>query len=66
MLCDFCQAPTSEEDVQKGLAVTVLGRHYCARCKDLAIQRSRSKDSRPDFVTPHPRPLDGADDRKKD
>ena len=56
--CDFCDAMIDPEDFETGKAVTLLKKHYCARCMAAAVKRSKKQAApSPAFQTPPPRPL---------
>lgn len=47
LYCDLCRARILESDFEKGSAVTVLNRSYCAGCRDTVI-REASVEEVPD------------------
>ncbi len=56
MVCDVCGGPIDPVDFDKGRAVMVLKRRYCSKCMTDAIQKSRTPDAPPQFITPKPKP----------
>ena len=52
--CDFCAVAIAPTDFERGQAVRLMGRSYCKRCLDHAIEKSRNPDARPDLTTPWP------------
>jgi len=56
--CDFCEAMIGPEDFERGKAVILLRKHYCAKCMSSAVKRSKRKQAAPSpaFLTPPPRP----------
>lgn len=57
--CSFCFEIIPPEDFERGKAVTLLKKHYCAKCMAAAVARSKQKGSSPSstFQTPTPGPV---------
>ncbi|HLF94018.1 MAG TPA: hypothetical protein VJB14_11210 [Planctomycetota bacterium] len=52
--CDFCRKTIPFSDFEAGRAVVLLKKNYCRACMADAIQRSKTLDIMPEFVTPRP------------
>jgi len=52
--CDFCRKTIPVSDFEAGRAVVLLKKNYCSGCMIDAIQRSKTLDIMPEFVTPRP------------
>lgn len=59
--CDFCEVAIRPEEFERGKAIVLLKKRYCAKCMAAALKRSKQKHSPPAFAFQTPPPQSTAD-----
>ena len=53
-VCTGCGVSIALEALDKGEAIRLMGRIYCAKCMKERVERSKNPDVIPEFLTPPP------------
>ncbi len=56
-VCTGCGIAIAHEAFDKGEAIRLLGKIYCAKCMKERVARSKNADVLPEFLTPRPNDL---------